>query len=229
MEWSVSPMTPDQLTKGDELLACPFCSARPLNVHENAGLWWVSCTGCEAEMSWGTKEGAVERWNRRTLPAALKDREGVDVEVAARLHQRAKEIEAHYERFPNWSDAYMAQHAADLCAVLAPLTPSHDEVRAFAAANREVVRLRAALKEIAASEDNYGQLCEPLRQLARAALSEDSGGLRCVNHPNLPSRTNLDGEELCQGCADSWTRVEGEAAHDLDELISPTTPTGDPT
>jgi hypothetical protein len=34
----------------------------------------------------------------------------------------------------------------------------------------------------------------------------------CVNHPNRPSRTNLDGDELCQECADAWVRGEGQHA-----------------
>lgn len=34
----------------------------------------------------------------------------------------------------------------------------------------------------------------------------------CVNHPDRPTRTNLDGDELCQECADAWVRGEGESA-----------------
>lgn len=33
---------------------------------------------------------------------------------------------------------------------------------------------------------------------------------RCVNHPDLPSRVNLDGDNLCQECADAWVRAEGQ-------------------
>jgi hypothetical protein len=32
----------------------------------------------------------------------------------------------------------------------------------------------------------------------------------CVNHPDELSVTNLDGDELCQACADSWCRGEEE-------------------
>lgn len=31
----------------------------------------------------------------------------------------------------------------------------------------------------------------------------------CVNHPERPTRTDLDGENLCQECADAWCRAEG--------------------
>ena len=43
----------------------------------------------------------------------------------------------------------------------------------------------------------------------------------CVNHPDRPSVTNLDNEELCKECADAWVRGEGDAARqrDLDDEI----------
>lgn len=34
----------------------------------------------------------------------------------------------------------------------------------------------------------------------------------CANHSDRASRTNLDGEQLCQECADAWVRGEGENA-----------------
>lgn len=34
----------------------------------------------------------------------------------------------------------------------------------------------------------------------------------CVNHPDRAVRTNLDGDDLCQECADAWARGEGDAA-----------------
>lgn len=34
----------------------------------------------------------------------------------------------------------------------------------------------------------------------------------CAHHPDRVSRTNLDGDELCQECADAWVRGEGQAA-----------------
>ena len=37
---------------------------------------------------------------------------------------------------------------------------------------------------------------------------------KCVNHPDRPSRTNLDGDNLCQECADAWCRAEGQWAAD---------------
>lgn len=33
----------------------------------------------------------------------------------------------------------------------------------------------------------------------------------CANHPDRPSRINLDGDELCQECADAWVRAEGSS------------------
>ena len=38
----------------------------------------------------------------------------------------------------------------------------------------------------------------------------------CVNHPDRESRHNLDGEDLCQDCANAWARAEGHAAADRD-------------
>jgi hypothetical protein len=48
----------------------------------------------------------------------------------------------------------------------------------------------------------------------RAALNAGRAALEqgCVNHPDRPVRTNLDGEDLCQDCADAWVRGEGLAA-----------------
>lgn len=34
----------------------------------------------------------------------------------------------------------------------------------------------------------------------------------CVNHPDRPSRENLDGDDLCQECCNTWARNEGAAA-----------------
>lgn len=34
----------------------------------------------------------------------------------------------------------------------------------------------------------------------------------CVNHFGRASRVNLDGDELCQECADAWVRAEGAHA-----------------
>lgn len=39
-------------------------------------------------------------------------------------------------------------------------------------------------------------------------------GPTCANHPDRVSRTNLDGDELCQEYADAWVRGEGQAAAD---------------
>lgn len=34
----------------------------------------------------------------------------------------------------------------------------------------------------------------------------------CVNHPDAVAVTNLDGDQLCQECADAWVRAEGQWA-----------------
>ena len=39
----------------------------------------------------------------------------------------------------------------------------------------------------------------------------------CVNHPDRPVRTNLDGDDLCQECADAWVRGEGDYQHWLEQ------------
>lgn len=31
----------------------------------------------------------------------------------------------------------------------------------------------------------------------------------CINHDDRPRVVNLDGEDLCQECADAWCRAEG--------------------
>lgn len=46
----------------------------------------------------------------------------------------------------------------------------------------------------------------------------------CVNHPARASRTNLDGDDLCQECADIWVRGEGQAAFDADQEEAALTP-----
>jgi hypothetical protein len=53
----------------ETLKPCPFCGARPLRQRLNAGLWWISCTLCEAEQSHGTETGVVGMWNRRVTEA----------------------------------------------------------------------------------------------------------------------------------------------------------------
>lgn len=50
------------------LKPCPFCGHRPLAASNNAELWWISCTHCEADMSFGTKDGVIALWNNRAAP-----------------------------------------------------------------------------------------------------------------------------------------------------------------
>lgn len=38
----------------------------------------------------------------------------------------------------------------------------------------------------------------------------------CIFHPGKPAITNLDGEDLCQQCANAWARSEGEWQQHLD-------------
>jgi hypothetical protein len=56
----------------------------------------------------------------------------------------------------------------------------------------------------------------PLETSADSCLSIECphrpGAPVCVNHLDRVSRTNLDGEELCQECADAWVRGEGDHA-----------------
>ena len=35
----------------------------------------------------------------------------------------------------------------------------------------------------------------------------------CVNHDDRVRVTNLDGDNLCQECADAWCRAEGQWQH----------------
>lgn len=41
----------------------------------------------------------------------------------------------------------------------------------------------------------------------------------CVNHPYRESDTNLDGDHLCQECADNWVRGEGDAAAEREQDV----------
>jgi len=38
----------------------------------------------------------------------------------------------------------------------------------------------------------------------------------CANHPDRPVREILDGDALCQECADAWVRAEGDWQHYID-------------
>jgi hypothetical protein len=49
-----------------------------------------------------------------------------------------------------------------------------------------------------------------------AAMEDWRESPKCTNHPERVSRTNLDGDELCQECADAWVRGEGQSAADDD-------------
>src|SRR5688572_19842838 len=49
-------------------------------------------------------------------------------------------------------------------------------------------------------------------EISPAAWDARMTALTCANHPDRASRTNLDGDELCQECADAWVRGEGEHA-----------------
>lgn len=40
------------------------------------------------------------------------------------------------------------------------------------------------------------------------------GEHKCSNHPDRHAVTNLDGDNLCQECADAWCRAEGQWAAD---------------
>ena len=53
---------------------------------------------------------------------------------------------------------------------------------------------------------------EPPRSLGRFNCRGDYVLDGCVNHPDRPVRVNLDGDDLCQECADAWARAEGHAA-----------------
>lgn len=77
------------------LLPCPFCGHRPLSTSWNAALWWISCTHCEAEVSFGTKEGAEAQWNARHNPVEPRPERLTD-SIEQRLYCRG------------WNDALRA-------------------------------------------------------------------------------------------------------------------------
>lgn len=50
----------------------------------------------------------------------------------------------------------------------------------------------------------------------------------CVNHPKHRAVTELDGEHLCQDCADAWLKGEGIAAMEADSLTADDFPDATP-
>lgn len=60
----------------------------------------------------------------------------------------------------------------------------------------------------------FAQLAEQMAAV-EARLAKLTGP-RCTNHPDRPSRVNLDGEDLCQECANEWARAEGQSAAQAD-------------
>ena len=58
-----------------ELLPCPFCGKRPHLIEPDDGdfNWIVSCLHCVAiDMQDISKEGVIEKWNRRHYPAEVQ-------------------------------------------------------------------------------------------------------------------------------------------------------------
>lgn len=40
----------------------------------------------------------------------------------------------------------------------------------------------------------------------------------CQSHAHLPAVVNLDGEDMCQECADNWVRAEGQWQAEQEQL-----------
>jgi hypothetical protein len=47
-----------------------------------------------------------------------------------------------------------------------------------------------------------------------ALIERRRSAQKCVNHGDRAPVTNLDGDDLCQECADAWCRAEGQWAAD---------------
>lgn len=81
----------------------------------------------------------------------------------------------------------------------------HDAATVAYWANESESVRRIHMEDIAAQAERIAELIEKLR----AGPGE---GAACVNHPDRPPCANLDGDYLCQECADAWVRGEGQAA-----------------
>lgn len=51
----------------------------------------------------------------------------------------------------------------------------------------------------------------------RESRANVAKGEVCDKHPGRPSRINLDGDNLCQQCADQWVIGEGHAAREREQ------------
>lgn len=44
--------------------------------------------------------------------------------------------------------------------------------------------------------------------------------IHCINHKDTPSVMELDGENLCQKCADEWLAGERQSAFEQEEMAA---------
>lgn len=79
----------------------------------------------------------------------------------------------------------------------------------------KAVQIIVACGEVAHQLTAEGDLknAELFRQTFQRIMEDEARGA-CVNHPDRLARTNLDGDNLCQECADAWCRAEGQWAAD---------------
>lgn len=70
---------------------------------------------------------------------------------------------------------------------------------------------------------NLGKFCNACMAIPKHGYCNLSGcpmprdPSKCYHHPDRFSVTNLDGENLCEDCANDWVRGEGDAAREQDE------------
>lgn len=61
--------TPGREGRMSELLPCPFCGSRDIELVSGAPETWVRCRGCRASTDTRSVEQAVYAWNRRARVA----------------------------------------------------------------------------------------------------------------------------------------------------------------
>lgn len=153
----------------EHVKACPFCGRRAMGPHRNLddpeSLWWISCTGCQAEMSAGRRSPDVvtTMWNTRPEPSLNGDVELLLKRVFLAGHsegwtgnQQRRDVQ-HMDAEKGWS-LYVSNGALD--AAIAALSTPHGD------ALREALERIAGMTDIEADFDGF-----EARAIAEAALA----------------------------------------------------------
>lgn len=114
-----------------DLKPCPFCGGDADLVCAGPGNWYARCRVCVAATDDGSKERAVERWNKRTEPPTIRDLR--ERSVRARKDEAeacAKMLVQHVELYRNMGSRFQDHEFPLLNAAGSIRMREHEQYRA---------------------------------------------------------------------------------------------------